>query len=97
MTAIENEIVSGKKAKTEEIVQEIVVTVQLLIKMGFEEEVENEKWLVEVLNMLGFTSTYGKPLTYMGYRKMMERADQGMIRRFIEKISHEPVAVLLPF
>ncbi len=77
--------------------KEIVVIIQILIKMGFDEEVENEKWLVEVLNMLGVTSTYGKPLTYMGYRKMMERADQGMIRRFIEKMAHEPVAVLLPF
>lgn len=97
MSAVENQIVYGKKAKTEEIVQEIIVTVQILIKMGYDAEVENDKWLVGVLNMLGFTSSYGKPLTYMGYRQMMDRADKVMIRRFIEKISHEPIAVLLPF
>lgn len=97
MSAVENEIVFGKKAKTEEIVKEIIVAVQILNKMGYEEEVQNDKWLVAVLNMLGFTSSYGKPLTYMGYRQMMDRADEGMKRRFIEKVSHEPIAFMLPF
>lgn len=93
----EQAVAVGRRAKTEEIVKEIVVFVQVLIKMGFDEEVRNAKWLVEVLNEFGFTSSYGKPLTYMGYRQMMERCDQKMLRAFVEKISHEPLAVLLPF
>lgn len=92
-----SEIVVGKKAKTEENIKEIVVFQQLLIKMGQEHIIENVKVLVEVLNEFGFRSSYGKPLTYMGYRQMMERADHTMIKNFIAEIQHEPVAVLLPF
>lgn len=87
----------AKKQNAEEIVQEIAVIIQILIKMGFDEEVTNDRWVVAVLNHLGVTSPYGQPLSYMGYRQLMNRANQTRLRSFIEKISHEPVAHLLPF
>lgn len=93
MTAVKN----VKKASSEEIVQEIAVIIQILIKMGFDEETKNDRWIVAVLNEFGVTSPYGEPLTYMGYRQLMKRANQTRLRSFIEKISHEPVAHLLPF
>lgn len=84
-----------KKNKTEEIIKEIIVFQQILYKLGCD-EIENETVLVDVLNDYGFTSTYGKPFTYMGYRQMMKRADGEMMRDFITSLKHEPIAHLLP-
>lgn len=95
--ATRSEYMAQKKAKTEELIKEIIVFRNLLFKMGCDEAAENEKVFVEVLNAHDFTNSYGKPLTYMGYRQMMERADQKMIRDFIESMQHEPLAALLPF
>ena len=95
--AARSEYMASKKAKTEEIIKEIIVFRQILFKMGCDEAAENEKVFVEVLNDYGFRSSYGKELTYMGYRQMMERADQTMIRDFVLSLQHEPLAVLSNF
>lgn len=84
-----------KKNKTEEIIKEIVVFQQVLYKLGCD-EIDNEIVLVDVLNDFGFTGTYGKPFTHMGYRQMMKRADPEMLRDFITSLKHEPIAHLLP-
>lgn len=95
--AARNEYMASKKAKTEEIIKEIIVFRQILYKMGCDDEANNEKVFVDVLNDFGFRSSYNKPLTYMGYRQMMERADQTMLRDFILSLQHEPLAVLSNF
>ena len=95
--ATRSEYMAQKKAKTEELIKEIIVFRQILFKIGCDDAAENEKVFVEVLNEYDFTNSYGKPLTYMGYRQMMERADQDMIRDFVLSLQHEPVAKLLPF
>lgn len=95
--AARSEYMAGKKAKTEELIKEIIVFRQVMFKMGCDEAAENEKVFVHVLNDFGFRNSYGKELTYMGYRQMMERADQTMIRDFVLSLQHEPLAVLSNF
>lgn len=87
--------VNGKRAKTESLIQELLVLRSIFIKFGVD-DYENDALFVEMANEVGITSTYGKPLTYMGYRQMMARADQKMIRDFLEEMDLEPYAVTIP-
>lgn len=79
------------RVKTEELVMELLVIRSILYKMEFDELADNESLFIAFVNNLDNppTTANGNPLTYMGYRQMMQRFPAEKLRHMIEKISSE--------
>lgn len=89
--ATRQEMIEAQRLETRKILEEIIVIRNLLIKFDFE-CAETDRDFVAFLAEAGITNTKGTPITYMGYRQMIERADKQWMREFIENLYEEPVA-----
>ncbi|AUR86031.1 anti-sigma factor A [Vibrio phage 1.081.O._10N.286.52.C2] len=61
------------KNTTNEIALEIAAFASLLVKLGFDECVENQKLFVEMCNETGIRTSTGKEFTQMSFRQMFAR------------------------
>lgn len=86
-----------KRKLTEALVMELLLIKSILIKVGREDIVENQTLFVAFINELPNPpkTISGEPFTYMGYRQLMKRFDEKLLREMVEKITSEPDAFLL--
>lgn len=90
--ATRKEIADSQRKKTQELIEEIIVIRNLLFKLDID-SADNDMYFVAILAELGITNSRGEPITYMGYRQMIKRADQKWLREFVESLAHEPIAI----
>jgi hypothetical protein len=83
------------QVQTEELIFDILAFRSILFKMQFDECAENESLFVQMLNEAGYRTVTGKEFSLMGYRKMMERADNTKLRIMVDKLMHDPIVVNL--
>lgn len=62
-----------QKYTTTELALDIAAYASLLVKMGFDECVTNQKLFVEMCNESGFRTLTGKEFTQMSFRQMFTR------------------------
>ncbi|AAQ64365.1 anti-sigma70 protein [Vibrio phage KVP40] len=72
---------------TPELALDIAAYASLLVKMGYDECVTNQKLFVEMCNEAGFRTTTGKEFTQMSFRQMFARLPQGTKREVRESFS----------
>jgi hypothetical protein len=58
---------------TTELALDLAAYASLLVKMGYDECVTNQKLFVEMCNETGFRTTTGKEFTQMSFRQMFSR------------------------
>lgn len=84
------------RKKLEELVMELLVIRNILIKFDEMEIAMNEALFVEFCNNLpNPPRTAQGELTYMGYRQMMKRFPQDKLREMCERINSEPEQFLI--
>lgn len=74
-----------KAQSSTEIALDIIAFVSVCIKCGFEDSVNNQRLLVEMINEAGFRTTRGEEFTYMGFRQMMARLDPALKKKIVEE------------
>lgn len=84
--------VNGKRAKTIELIKDLLALRSIFIKFGVD-DYTNDALFVEMANELGFTSTLGRPLSYMGYRQMMDRMGKWPLLEILQEMEEEPIVV----
>lgn len=90
-------VAKARIEQNEVIILDLIVIQSILIKMGREDIANNKIAFIDFINEMPnppLTLT-GKPFTYMGYRKMMERFDQDRLRVLVEKVASEPIAFMM--
>ena len=71
------------KQSATDIAKDIIAFVSVCIKMGFEESVNNQRLLVEMVNEAGLRTVRGEEFTYMGFRQMMARLPESVKKEMI--------------
>ncbi len=78
-------VAKEQKQSSTEIALDIIAFVSVCIKCGFEDSVNNQRLLVEMVNEAGFRTPRGEEFTYMGFRQMMARLDPAMKKKIVEE------------
>ncbi len=70
-----------------ELALDIAAYASLLVKLGYDDCVTNQKLFVEMCNEAGFRTTTGKEFTQMSFRQMFARLPRGVKREVRETFS----------
>jgi len=77
------------KLKSTELYYDIISYMSILCKMGYENTVDNDLLLVEVLNETGFRTVQGHEFSNNSYRNFMNRMDSAAKDHVIDVLKGE--------
>ncbi len=77
------------KIKSTELYYDIISYMSVLCKLGYENIVDNDVLLVEVLNETGFRTVQGHEFSNKSYRNFMSRMDTAVKDHVIEVLKGE--------